>query len=160
MSNTIDPLIPVIEAANPRLYFAEDVIGDDTRDPLARVVPCFVDKRKFFGGFVCNIVVFTKLFMKSDGTFDSQHNTTKALLQELFPRFARYELHFWIDSGATDILAASSANKNTFENNLVTLAADLASCNVFYHGRKQAGQLKGEIDAVLAAFKSAITSIA
>lgn len=158
MSNTIDPLIPVIEAANNQLYFAEDVIGDETRDPLARVVPCFVDKRKFFGGFACNIVVFTKLFMKSDGSFDTQHNTTKALLLELFPKFARYELHFWIDSGATDILAASTSNKNTFENKLIALAADLASCNVFYHGRKQAGQLKSDIDAVIAAFKSAVSA--
>jgi hypothetical protein len=158
--NTIDPLIPVIKSANEKLYFAQDQYTDsDKEDPLGRVVPCFADKRLFFGGFVCNIVVFTKLFMKSNGSFDSQHNTTKALLLELFPKFARYELHMWIDSGATDILAASSANKNTFENKLITLAADLASCNVFYHGRKQSDQLKNEIDAALAAFKEKIKEV-
>ncbi len=158
MANSIDAIIPVIIEANPKLYSATDVIqASDVVDPLARVVPCFADKREAFYPFVCNIVVFTKLMLNASFTWDTtQHPLTKAMLIEMFPKFARYELHFWVDSASSDVITSTTQARFDFKNKLTALAAELVDYNVFFHGEKQADQLKNEIDQVIADFKAAI----
>jgi hypothetical protein len=150
--------IETIIAAHPKNYFCRDeIVASEVVDPLAKVVPSLAVE--FFGPYVCNIIIFTKLLLNGSNTWDEpQHAETKALLIASFEKFARYELHFYIDSAADGVATASSSDRTLFKNKLIALAAELSDYNVYYHGEKQDTQLDSHITEVIAAFNTVIGS--
>lgn len=150
-------IINEIISERPKLYFCQDeIIDDDVIDPLARLVPCFTDNRQFFGSKVCNIIIFTKLYMNNSSNWDDQVESTKTQLRNTFAKFAKYESHFWIDSSADEILTANSSDINSMDILLTNLANELSSYGVFYHGQLSEDQLKSSIDNVINSFSKII----
>lgn len=135
--------------ANPLKYFHQEDIpeDDESGDPLTRVVPCL--DGEFFGPFVCNFLIFTKL----SNSFEDVG--TRAKLAETYSKFARYELHIYMDSEA---LSSASEDELADMDELCSgLASELAAYGVTYHGQLGGEQLKASIEEVIHAFNQAVT---
>lgn len=152
--NKIDDIVVALKEDYDKKYIHQLAMSADTVDPLADIVPCFVDKREFFGTYVCNIVVFDKVYFNDDFEWDTQVEATKLLLQELFLEFARYEAHFYIDLEASEIDSASEEDIENMETRLNDLAEALEDYNVTYHGKLDASELDANIRTVLENFYS------
>jgi hypothetical protein len=142
-----------IIAANPLTYFHQEEIPafDSPNDPLTRVVPSLAIP--FFGPFVCNFLVFTRL----QGGFTDAGS--KARLIATYADFSRYELHIYIDSEASGIVSASPTARASFASQLSSLAAELAPYGVTYHGQLGGEQLKASIEAMISAFDQACNNL-
>lgn len=142
------------EAGNEnKLIDLYEINEDSAIDPLSKVVPT---ETIFFGSYVCNILVFTNLYMNGSNEFDSEVETSKAFLAEVFGQFAKYETHVWIDSSSGDILDADSDDLDTFEDLLVAMCDELAVYGFTYHGRLGSGLLADSIRAVIADFSTGL----
>jgi hypothetical protein len=152
---SVEDIKAEVELNYPRKYVdLYEIDEEDPIDPLAKVVPTVEDN--FFGTNALNLLVFTKLYINDDEEWDAQYEDSKARLLATYDKFAKYELHIYIDSAAGDILDANEGQLETFEELLTGLAEELVDYGITYHGQmsSETGELGTSINEVIQTFIS------
>jgi hypothetical protein len=148
-------------------YFDLFNIPTSKINPLQSVVPCFdLDEdnkiKDFYGPYALNIICFTGPYTKGTDpsySWDSDDvDKCKDILKKAYSRYARYELHFIMDSGSPVFESPTPATQraiNFTESALDGLASDLSNYGVFYWGELKDSDLSEKIQKIIRDFYTA-----
>ncbi len=154
---SINTLIGLSNGAYPKRYMSLHDLGTGSINPLQNVIPTFdlptVDYPRFFGTYVLNFLGLTGPYLNGDGGWDD-FSHSKEILIASYPKFARYELHMFMDMDSPPMLDADVGQIADTNDLLAELAGELEDYGVEYHGQLGSGAVSTLLTITIANFYS------